>query len=475
MIKNSSLSGLLNILNPFERPYLNKYAAMEDYTFEYFPVRDIFIWFQYWIFGENPLGFHAFSVGIHVLNTLFVYWSILKLTGLELTALGVGAIFAVHPVNVEAVSWISAQKDILSTMFFLICFLSFMYNYYFLSFILFVFSLLSKPSIAFAIIPMGLYMALFFKDKRLGSYVYKFLPLIVLILAFFGLLRSHLLKDLSMFEIFPLKLISFLQGLVSIRISIGNIFFPFHLKVIHNIPYNAQSLIVSFIVCVCLILTIILTINKASIVSFGLLWFVTTLLPLFFIYKGMAMSDKYLYLPSVGFLLSIIWPLSRRDFKGKTHIFFVVLLCLSILSVKREYIWKDSLTLWLQALEETPESWLVHHKLGTIFTEEGKMGMAIQEYEKATSIFPTALPSLRNLGAIMVREKRYDKAIEIFEKAVKAHPEYPEIHRFLGVLYLKITHDKNEAIYHLRRSLELDPHQDGADVLRKAIKGYTPD
>jgi len=75
----------------------------------------------------------------------------------------------------------------------------------------------------------------------------------------------------------------------------------------------------------------------------------------------------------------------------------------------------------------------------------------------------------------MVREKRYDKAIEIFEKAVKAHPEYPDIHRFLGALYLKITHDKNKAIYHLRRSLELDPHQDGADTLRKAIQGYTPD
>jgi Flp pilus assembly protein TadD len=466
----------------------------------YQPVRVLSYAIDYSLWKLNPLGYHLGNIALHGFSAVILYLLLASLlnqmraeSSLEsnrIIALLASLLFAVHPVNVEAVTWISSRKYGLLAFFYFSSFYFYIKNsekgryhriYYALSIVSYVLSLLSSPFSVTLPAIVFLYDYCHIRDINLyniiKSRLLSYLPYIVLSISQFIILWNSFtttpgpepaIKSHEMDNI----LYTFLTMLRVLYDYMKNLIFPFWLNNMY-VDHTSTSLLeykVILSLFVILVLSGILFFqvragNKVNLFCLG--WFVLTWLPVSNIIPiSTKMADRYLYLPAVGlfllFSLAVYNTSHRRRFSRKAKqlvtvpVIAFLVFSLSYLSIDRNRVWANSQTLWEDSLRKAPAYWVPHMNLGLTMAQQGRIEEAISYYRESLRLNPNSVHTHNNLGVVLLERGQIGDAIGHYVAALRLKSDYAETHNNLGIALFRLG-NFDQAIAHYRKALRLDP------------------
>ncbi len=445
---------------------------------DYYPVNILSYAIDYHFWGLNPLGYHITNVLIHTLNAFLIFLIIFKISKDRLTTLISTIIFIIHPVNVETVAWVAERKNVLSFLFFLVSFYLYIkhqekktrFSFYIASLLVYFLGILTKSNIV--ILPLLLFAYDFcFSRKRLKDKIIDKIPFLAIscigaatTLSIFSGIETFSNYHVGLYP----RILSFLKALI---IYIGKLFIPINLN--NRYFYNLSTSISDWhVIASILILSIIVFIafkclRKEVSISFCIMWFFIGLIPVSNIIPGPHwLAERYLYLPSLGFSLLIGTLLSKlyrsrylTPTVKKTITFSILALVFcsySYQTFKRNYIWKDSITLWEDCVKKNPKSALAHTYLGGSYMKKGLKRKAFEELKLALQYNPKRANAWANLAYLDMESGQLDNAIQKIRLALRYEDDNYEAHNAMGLFYLQKS-IYYRAIIEFRRALELRP------------------
>lgn len=357
------------------------------YTNNYQPVTMLFYAIEHKIGGDDGTIYHINSILLHLINAFLVYVFIKKISPKNpIVALITSAFFAVHPMHVESVAWISERKDVLYTFFFLLSLIQYV-NYLdskkikplLFSFLFFVLSCLSKS--AAVILPLVLLLLDFYCGRKYSwRTVLEKLPFFAISLII-GIVATHSQKT-ALQNMAPIMTYSEHILVVSHSFStyILKAFVPADLSAIYPYPMEIGSALpakyyVSLLEIGLLIAFVIYSLRWGKEVLFGSLFFVITIvLVLQFVPVGGAtMADRYTYVPYIGlfFILGKLFEYvadRAENYKKQLSVIFILgFITFSSLSYARVRVWENDDLLFSDVLKKYPDSWMAHYNRGTYY------------------------------------------------------------------------------------------------------------
>lgn len=418
------------------------------------------------LFGMNPVGHHAVSLLFHVINALILCAIFQRLTGSIGRSTVVALLFALHPLHVESVAWISERKDLLSTMFWLLA--AGTYAWY-----------VRKPSVK-RYLPIAFLFALGLMAKQMVVT----LPLVLLLMDYWPLNRAALRpagdKSIAagigaiLAEKVPLLIMAAAASLVTLRsqaaagalsdanrqsslLYAGNallsyvkylwkmiwpadlaIFYPFEPSAVTLPRVTAAAVLLAVITGI-----VIMQRRNRPWLLFGWGWYLITLLPVIgFIRVGsQAMADRYTYIPLIGPFVIVVWGAAElagrwRNGIATKSLALVVLALLSIMTVKQISYWKDSYVLYNRALAVVERNWLAHNNMGILLAQQYRFNEAISHFQEALAINPTLTDVYMNLGNAYQSIGNNAAGLDAFREAVRIDPDNAEGHFRLGYAWL---------------------------------------
>jgi len=426
------------------------------------------------LFGLRPGMHHLTSLLIHIASALLLFAAFKRMTGAVWRSAFVAALFALHPINVDSVAWIAERKNVLSTFFWMLTMLAYVYytekpsfSRYLLIIAAFVFGLLSKPMLV--TLPCVLLLLDYWPLKRfvrgqILRTIFEKLPLFALTAA------STCLSSISFKDPYtqpaPMNL-RIANALVSYIKYIFKLIWPADLAVLYPYPSSvpAWQVIGSLLLLVCVSAIVIWLMRKKPYLVTGWLWFTGTLVPVLGLVQiGLwpAMADRWLYVPSVGIFIIIAWGV--YDFCAARQQQKIVLglsasaalLALSVCTRIQVGCWRDNLSLFSHAQAVTKDNYLMHYNYGVALNKKRLFQQAAIQFTETLRIKPDYGKAHNNLGTALVEQGCLDEAIVHFNKAVQLNPENDNAHYNLGLAYAKKAATE-KAVAHLRKSLQLKP------------------
>jgi tetratricopeptide (TPR) repeat protein len=426
------------------------------------------------IFNYSPGGFHWTNVILHILNTLLLFFIIKAATAAPLRSAFVALLFAVHPLHVESVAWVSQRKDLLSTLF---GFAS-LYAYikyalyptlrkYLTVIILFIFGLMSKPMIVtFPVIMLLLdYWPLKriefnknhnhydreisldrFSERSLTALLFEKLPLIFLsvaasILVFYtekkvGALTS--LENLNVAERCANAIVSYVKYLLMTL-------WPVNLAFIYPHPIDISiSQTVGATLFITLITVVIIYIRQRKpYILLGWFWYLIVLFPVIGLIQvgPHAMADRYTYVSIIGLFIIFVWGIADlyERYRIKSSLLWImaslIIIYFSFCSWIQVGYWRNSITLFEHALKVTKGNYIALANLGYVRMNGGEIEKGIAYTREAIKIKPRYGLLYHNLGVGLCIQERYGEAIEYFKKAQELSFVKDETYRYLGDAY----------------------------------------
>jgi protein O-mannosyl-transferase len=444
-------------------------------SIQYYPLSYTVFWFEYNLWGTDTFGYHLVNVLLHAANAV--------LMGLLFFRLGVpgawlaAVLFAVHPVHVESVAWITELKNVLSGFFFLSALLAFLrfeqraerrWWFYAFSLLLFVCALLSKTSTV--ALPVALVLVLWWKLERVkGRDLWPVLPFI-LVGAALSLLTVWLEKHHVGAEGSEWQLSLVERWLVAGRVvwfAVGKFVWPHPLIFIYprwqvDAGVWWQFLFPLAAVCVLLSLWYLRRrVGKGPLAA--ALFFVGTTAPVpaafnLYFMRFSYVADHFYYLAGIGFMVLVAAALTRAVPNSKFLIAVALPMAaiLSALSWQRCHAFRDEETLWRDTVAQNPNAWMAHNNLGIALEESGRFQDAIRHYEQALRLEPDYAKAYNNLGGALVQLGRVQEAIGHYEQALRIMPDSAEVHCNLGIA-LEQSGRVREAIGHFEQALRIMP------------------
>jgi Flp pilus assembly protein TadD len=418
-------------------------------------------------------------------------------------------LFALHPLHVESVAWVSERKDVLSTFFWLLAMGS--YVLYVqrpgklrvlipLSF--FAFGLMAKPMLV--TLPFVLLLMDYWPLGRLGGQMMScgitdgsmrsdtqhpaslmaqpvtggqrapLMHLVVEKLPFFALsaaacwMTIHAQQGkgaVGSLERFPIA-VRTTNAVVSYVKYIEKTIWPENLAAYYPHPGIASGwwVLGAGLVLVIVSILAIRTIRQWPWFIVGWLWFLGTLLPVIGLVQvgTQAMADRYTYVPLIGLFIIMAWGFPelaagwRRKEKLLTLAGTFLLFTLMVSSWFQVRHWKNSVTLFQHAIEATTNNSLAHEKLGVALTARGNPEAAIRHFKEALRIEPDNEGVHLNLANALLSKGRIDECIRYYQKVLRDHPGYATLHHNLGVVLVR-EGKINSAIVHLREAYRIKP------------------
>jgi tetratricopeptide (TPR) repeat protein len=395
----------------------------------------------------EPLIFIIHNLVLHLLSIIILFWCIYLMTRKYLISILVAALFAIHPMHVESVTWIAERKDVLYSFFFLLSLLLYI-NYinlkqtrwYFLSLVLFIFALFTK--VQAVTLTIVLFLTDYYKCRNLTNkkvlfekIPYLFLSLVFGIIAIYAQSKSKSIQSAELY--------SFSSALV---FATGNLFMylfkltiPLNLTAIHPYPPINISLPIKYYLYIIpssiLVLLLIYSIlSKKKNLVFGLAFYLVNISPLLQLMPvGKAlMADRYSYIPSVGYSFIIATGIYYFLNKKKNLAFPVILLLLiyfiflSSQTFSQTKIWRNSYTLWIHTASKSPDSDVAQLNLGSVERDLKKFEDAFYHLSLAIKMGKNKSPDRYLTRGGALRELKRDKeAIQDFTKAIELKPDTP--------------------------------------------------
>jgi tetratricopeptide (TPR) repeat protein len=431
----------------------------------YRPVQTISYMMDYSLWELNPMGYHITNTLVHILAALCIYCLINMLFSNGILSLLTSVLFVIHPIHTEAVTYISGRADSLATLFMLLCFIFYLKRpgntkTSILMGSAFVLALLSKETALVLPVLLSVH-SLAFKEK---PYVKKLLSLLGIALIYI-LMRTTFLKGLlpctlpyssTLFQRVPgffVAITNYLRLIVlplNLHMCYGSKLFEFsNPKAILGITMFLSSLIYALT-------------RRDKLISFSLLWFFVTLLPVSNIYRINAyMAEHWLYLPSIGLFLILAKLLILC--KANIRVFPAALMVVSYsyLTIKQNNYWREPVTFYSRTLKYAPEDPRLYCQLALSYIRDGRNEEAIELYKKAMEVNPRYVISYYNLGNRYCAMGEFEEAIKLYEKAILLDPNYAEAYNNLGNAH-KAMGRTDKAMIAYKKTIGIDPDNGSA-------------
>lgn len=435
---------------------------------------------DYYFWKLNPLGYHITNLIFHILNAIFVFYLIMLLTKDRFIGLLTSLFFLTHPIQTEAVSWISGRADVLFLFFYLaslVFYIIFVNNkkllFYIFSLLLFSFSLLSKEMAASLPLVLILLDIFYGKKEKIGNLAIRYLPFF-LILESYVFVRFYIIGRLAQADYwagnFYMTILSMAKGItyyIKLLIYPANLCADYlRFPISNSIADRSTIFSVTFIVFI-IILAIYLA-RKIKEISFSIFWFFITLLPAANIIPiRILIAERFLYLPSIGFcfiiaiLIMVVSSRIKRMYFLKYFIFsYAVFLIFiySYLTMLRNVDWSDEVVFWKKNVDSYPNNERAHLNLSVAYLSRYKdIEKAYKEAKKAIAISPRYSRPRMIVASYFVNKNRFDDAAGVLSNAIKRNPEFLEPYVFLGGIYA--FQGKYDLAYkQYRKALARDPY-----------------
>jgi tetratricopeptide (TPR) repeat protein len=445
-------------------------------TQQYYPLTHSVFWVEYKLWGNSPLGYHLINILLHTVSALLLL-KILRRLEVPGASLAI-VIFALHPVQVESVAWISELKNSLSGTLYLGSVLAYLEfereskkTFYATALGLFVLALMAKTVIA--TLPAALLLVFWWKRGSL-SWKRDVLPLVPFFIAgiAFGLFTAWVEQKFIGAEGSEFKL-SFIERLLiagrAFWFYLEKLLWPANLVFIYP-HWNVSEWVwwqYLFPAAVFLLLTVLWVWRwRGTLV--GLLFFVGTLFPALgffnaYPFRFSYVADHFQYLASIGPIVlggagitTALNSLKKRNPFLEPVIFGMLILTLWELTWWQCAMYSDIETLFRTTIERNPDCWMAYSNLGVDFLQKGQVDEAIAHYQKALEIKPDYADAHSNLGTAFLQKGRADEAIAHYQKALEIKPDYADAHGNLGNAFLQ-KGQVDEAIAHYQKALEIKP------------------
>jgi Flp pilus assembly protein TadD len=446
--------------------------------------------------GLNPWGHHLSNVLLHALNAGLVFALLQAMTGATWRSLWVAALFAVHPLRVEAVAWVSERKDLLSGFFGLLALIAYaryaevqslksnvqspwsvvrgpwsLFHlpspiFYLLSLFLYALGLMSKPMLVtwpFVMLLLDYWPLRRWEPSTVNSpprqseatagqlstvlrLVREKMPFFVLaaltsVVTFVVQRREG---SLGLGEMLPLSA-RVGNALISYGRYLGKLFWPTDLVLFY--PHPGYWPLGKVLLAGGLILGISVVVwvqrGRAPYLLMGWLWYCGTLAPVSQVVQtgGHAMADRYTYIPLIGVLVLAVWGVWELTRGWRYQVLALsaaggaaLVLCLALTRQQIGY-WKDSEAL-LRHAQEVPETKYLGHKyLGIALLSKGQIDEAIRQFREGVRLRPDDADAHYSLGVALDKKGQIGEAISQFQEAVRLEPDYADAHNNLGVAY----------------------------------------
>jgi tetratricopeptide (TPR) repeat protein len=483
---------------------------------QWYPLVHTTYWIEYHLWGLAPLGYHLVNVLLHAGGALLL-WKLLKklqVPGAWLAA----AIFALHPVHVESVAWVTERKNTLSAFLYFSAALAYLrtkfgealriesdhlaaglapreltisahdWTWYAFSFLLFAGAMFSKTvSCSF---PAAVLLVIWWKQNRIRlRNVYPLIPFFVLGLAL-AMVTSHLEKyrvgargpewtyaptlagELVYRTLVAGRAVWFYAWTNLFPINLAFIYSRWHIDVAKGWQYlfPASAALVVFA-----LFFLRHKLGRGPLVA--VLFFIGTLFPALGYFNVYPMrfswvADHFQHLASVGLttlLAAIVWRAFPSD-RARWIASAIILLPLAVLTFRQSIIYEDAETLWRDTLEKSPDSWMVYTNLGNALVQKGKIDEAIPYHEKALELGPNLHDTHWNVGVGLMRKAERDpahrdaliaQAEAQFKKAMEINPNgFAPAYDSLGKIEMSYRNNLEAAEKYFKRAVEIAPTWD---------------
>ncbi len=469
--QNISENQSLRSLDGLKQIWVNPRAS-----YQYYPLTYTTFWIEHHLWGLRPFGYHLLNILLHALNALLLGLLLRRLSvpGAWLAAL----IFAVHPVHVESVAWITERKNVLSGFFFLGSFLAYLRfvwgtehrgRWYALALGLFLCALLGKT--ATAILPVAILLVLWWKRTRLRpADVSQLLPFVLL-----GAVLGRITLWVEVHNVGAQGAewaMTFFQRVLiagrAIWFYAKKLIWPHPLMFIYprwQIDPSAWWQFLFPAVVMVLMAALLLfrkSIGKAPLVAVSFFVCaaapVPAFIPLFFMHYSYV-ADHFQYLASMGLIALAAAGIARglHSIAMRRMVGGLVVLILAVLSWQRCGAFYDEEALWRDTAAKNPDCWLAQEHLTDILFKQGKFDEAAAHNAELLRIRPEYGFAHNYRGVFLARQGKYDEAMAQFAEAVRDQPWNAFAHNYLGQA-LAMNGKIDEAVREFIEALRLDPN-----------------
>jgi len=443
------------------------------------------------LYGLQPAGHHFTNVLLHTIAVILLFFVLRRMTGTVWQSALVAALFAIHPLHVESVAWISERKDLLSAVFFMLtlgAYIRYVHKRSFTSYILlllvFALGLMSKPMLV--TVPFVLLLLDYWPLKRFEpeapvkhgqkrrvegrestrQILFEKIPLLFLS---FGSCAATLFAQRHFIDpIGHLSLMSrFSNAAVATVIYLRQLVWPFGLSVFY--PHPRQSLSILQVSAAALFLIAIsagafMCRRRHPYFLTGWFWFLGMLVPVSGIVQvgEQAHADRYMYLPQIGLYILVIWFVADTVSSWRHQRILLATAMASSLSLlmfpawKQTSYWRDGRTLWMHALAVDPQNDTAHISLCDLDLRENRLDDAILHARTALEIRPDSADAHSRLGVALSAIGQNEEASIHFQKALETHQIRPRVHYNIATLLLNSGH-LDEAIAEFQKELQIQP------------------
>jgi len=475
------------------------------------------------LFGSNPrLGkialekvahtCHTTSLLFHLINTVLLFLLLTRMTAALWRSALVAALFALHPLHVESVAWISERKDVLSTFFWFITMWAYVryaaqpsVKRYIPVVLFFILGFMAKPmlvTLPFVLLLMDYWplkrwppspLAVnqketgpektkkgrkkttsdvpYFQKSTWRALIIEKLPLFGLttlfcVITFFVQRGAGAVQPI---EFLGLK-VRLANAVVAYAVYIGKMFYPLRLGLFYpHLGMPPPWQITGAALILILFSALALWQRKRPALLAGWLWYLGTLVPVIGLIQvgDQALADRYTYIPLTGLFIALVWTLAelfapwRRRQIVSALLAAAIMAALTVCTWRQVGYWSDSITLFEHALKVIDKNHLAHNHLGLALYyrgEPGDLDKAIDHHRRAIQLRDDYFHAYVNLGMELMANKDYEEAKVNYYKALEIHPRSPSVLNHLGAL-LRDMHGgaSIEGEQYLREALERIP------------------
>ena len=447
-----------------------KQAFTTPYRAQWTPLSRISLQLSYELHGPDATGYLLTNAALHLLSTLLLFFALAGMSGAVWCSAFVAAVFAVHPLHVESVAWVSARKDVLSALFCMLTLAAYARYVarpaskagYALVLIFLTLGVLSKPTLV--TLPCVLLLLDYWPLARLGRRaVLEKLPLLVpvAVVSAATLLIQSSAGATSYGEAIALDA-RVLNAIDSYLIYIAKSFQPSGLAAFY--PHPLDTLPVARVVAEGIFLlaltgAVVALRRSRPYLLVGWLWYVGMLIPVIgLVQVGMqARADRYMYLPLIGLSIALAWGaadlvrgrLARRVLALGGA---VAVTALAVAAWVQVGYWRDSITLFERALAVAPNSDYAHKRLATVHLRAERLEQAEYHYSRVFELAPekgrSDLVRFKiGMADHLAGRREFDAALARYQEAVAIDPEHGRANALLG-----------QALVALDRALEARPY-----------------
>ena len=446
------------------------------------------------IFGLNPHGHHRTNLLFHMANSLLLFFIFNKMTGTIWRSAFVAALFALHPLHVESVAWISERKDLLSTFFGLLSigayvrYVKMKRRLSYLMCVLFLgLGLMAKPMLVtfpFVLLLLDFWplkrfagknygapmtgAAAVFSGRNLFPLIREKIPLFILVIfmSMTTITAQHSKGAIQTLEYFPFHFRIY-NALITYVTYIAKTLWPSHLSIFYPHPGNTLLLWqVAGAASLLIVITIVVVgiSGRYPYAVAGWFWYFGTLVPVVGLVQvgTQAMADRYTYIPLIGLFIIAVWGITdllgkwKHDRAVAVALAVIIFSALGVRTAIQVGFWQNNVSLYRNAIRVNDKNDLAHNNLGVALEAMGKRNQAISHYRKSVRINPLNVDAFNNLANALADEEKLGEAEKYYRKALGIEPENAVFYYNLGALYIK-QGKTEEALEQFAKAIRIKP------------------